>query len=290
MKYNPMSKEFQEKAKELGLTGYQYMRKLVKEEKLPNPTDIMRKEREITTKNAGFDSTKKYVDNLCQKRGFKDKVDLNKAMRNIWAQDAGYDNDAERQRERDWNSGKSSPKSENNDCSSWLGKWLGEELLFERFLRENIFEYVKWIGGERDSGIDFKCINPIQEFIDKHPNFKLKRGYEYKIQLRLKCLTYTRKSPFWNFPVNHGNIADYYMLCGLDNRDDLNLLILLMIHKDEMIRKGKGYKEEFWNRQSFTVTNDPYYIARSELNKFLLNDELNKLKIIQKEIKYGYDI
>lgn len=289
-----MSKKFQENAKGLGLTGYQYYLRLVKEKKIANPADITRKEREITANNAGFDSTKKYLDNLSQKRGFKNNADKNKTMRNIWAQDAGYENDAERQRERDWNNGKSSPKTANVKCSSWLGKWIGEELLFKRFLRENVFEDVEWMKGERDKGIDFICKNPMLEFIEKHSNFKLEIDKKYNIQLRLGCLIYTRKNPFWYFPVNRGtsdNIIDYYMLCGLDNRDDFNILILLMIHRDEIIRKGKRIcKEVFWKRQSFTITNDPYYIAKSELNKFLLKDELVKLKIILEDVKYNYDI
>jgi hypothetical protein len=40
LKYNPVSKEFQDNAKELGLTGYQYHCKLVKEGKLVNPVDV----------------------------------------------------------------------------------------------------------------------------------------------------------------------------------------------------------------------------------------------------------
>lgn len=42
-KYNPMSKEFQEEAKRLGLTGYQYTQKLREEDKLPNPLILIEK-------------------------------------------------------------------------------------------------------------------------------------------------------------------------------------------------------------------------------------------------------
>lgn len=38
-KYHPCSKEFQDEAKKLGLTGNQYHQKLVDEGKLLNPTD-----------------------------------------------------------------------------------------------------------------------------------------------------------------------------------------------------------------------------------------------------------
>lgn len=51
MKYNPISKEFQDEAKRLGLTGWQYHRKLVEEGKLPNPTDLFNKEREKVIKS-----------------------------------------------------------------------------------------------------------------------------------------------------------------------------------------------------------------------------------------------
>ncbi len=42
-KYNPMSIEFQDECKKLGLTGYQYRLKLIKEGKVVNPSDIERK-------------------------------------------------------------------------------------------------------------------------------------------------------------------------------------------------------------------------------------------------------
>ena len=40
LEYNPCSKEYQYKAKELRLTGNQYIQKLINEGKLPGPTEI----------------------------------------------------------------------------------------------------------------------------------------------------------------------------------------------------------------------------------------------------------
>lgn len=43
LEYNPCSKKYQDKVKELRLTGNQYMQKLINEGKLPDPTEIDRK-------------------------------------------------------------------------------------------------------------------------------------------------------------------------------------------------------------------------------------------------------
>ena len=59
-KYNPMSKEFQEEAKRLGLTGNQLIQKYIKEGKLPNPTDINRKSNDAIYQKAGYDNKAHY--------------------------------------------------------------------------------------------------------------------------------------------------------------------------------------------------------------------------------------
>ncbi len=84
-KYNPMSKEFQEDTKRLGLTGNQLIYKYINEEKLPNPAKIDRK----------------HLDNLARKKGFKDL--------------------SEQKRNEDWYITKHIPISENEDCPHYLG-------------------------------------------------------------------------------------------------------------------------------------------------------------------------
>lgn len=79
-KYNPCSKEFQEEAKRLGLTGYQYYRKLVEEGKLPNPTDIDRKKVQGTIKRSGCKSDTEYCKLLITRRGFKSLHEYNEYL------------------------------------------------------------------------------------------------------------------------------------------------------------------------------------------------------------------
>jgi hypothetical protein len=54
MKYNPCSKEFQDKAKELGLTGHQYLQKLTEEGRLRDPTDIDRETNNAIYRKIGY--------------------------------------------------------------------------------------------------------------------------------------------------------------------------------------------------------------------------------------------
>lgn len=89
-KYNPCSKEFQDKAKELGLTGYQYHQKLVEEGKLRNSTDIDRE-----TNNAIY-------------------------------RKLGYDNCAHFLKEWRHDNGVQLPMEENKDCSHHLGTVISE--------------------------------------------------------------------------------------------------------------------------------------------------------------------
>jgi hypothetical protein len=53
-KYNPMSKDFQEEAKRLGLTGNQLTKKYVQEGKIANPADINQERNEGIAERAGF--------------------------------------------------------------------------------------------------------------------------------------------------------------------------------------------------------------------------------------------
>lgn len=259
MKYNPMSKEFQEKAKELGLTGYQYIRKLVEEEKLPNPTDLFNKEREKVIKNAKCKNRKEYRDKCAQKRGYKDRAECDKV-------------------EYFWNKGFHLPEEFNESCSSHFGKLIGEKLLFKRFLEENIFEYVKWLGGEQDKGIDFICKNPKQEFIKKYPHLRLERNTEYKIQLKMRCILNDSMTPRWKFAVLYNNIIDFFILCGCDNREELNILHVWIFHKNDIIR----YKK-FWRRESISISNSQMLL--SEFQDYELTDELVILKKLCEELK-----
>ena len=61
IKYHPCSKEFQEEAKRLGLTGNQLTQKYVREGKLSNPTDIDRDTNNRIYQDIGYVDKAAYV-------------------------------------------------------------------------------------------------------------------------------------------------------------------------------------------------------------------------------------
>lgn len=120
IKYHPASKDFQDDAKRLGLTGNQYIQRLIKEEKLPNPTDIERKIRAKMAKNAGFDNVSRY----------------NHMMHEKTAKNAGFNSTSEYGREQmrnwRWDNG-TVPMSENEECASYFGVYIAERYVRELF-------------------------------------------------------------------------------------------------------------------------------------------------------------
>ena len=111
-KYNPMSKEFQNECKRLGLTGYQYKLELIKEGKVINPTDIKRKETEYYIKKAGCKTVTEYLNNCAQNRGFKDYNECH--------------------REYTYNIGRRQI-ADNPDCSSYFGVYIAENYIIQTF-------------------------------------------------------------------------------------------------------------------------------------------------------------
>lgn len=92
-KYRVGHHEFLKDAEKLGLTGHEYYLKLLQEGIFPNPTDL----------------TRGHLDNLAKKKGFASYKDQ---MENAYRQ-RGYANKSEYYTEKNWNSGKFSPYSEN---------------------------------------------------------------------------------------------------------------------------------------------------------------------------------
>lgn len=198
--------------------------------------------------------------------------------RNKCAQNVGFENDADRQRERLHNNGVNLPMEFNEECSSNFGIYKGETL-FKRFLL-TIFECVEHMESN-NKYFDFICKNPSQEFIDKYPQFKLERDKEYKFQLKNRCL---RRSPLWNSiywcfsHIDYNKKTDYFIFCGWNDRDNQNPIHIWIFHKDDIIGGDK-----FWRRDSLSITNKQEYI-----NNFLnheLIDELKTLKEIQKTME-----
>ncbi len=78
LKYNPCSKEFQEKAKELGLTGHQYIQKLTEEGKLRNPTDIDRETNDAIYRNIGYYNSAHFLKEWRHENGIQAPLEENK--------------------------------------------------------------------------------------------------------------------------------------------------------------------------------------------------------------------
>lgn len=251
-KYNPMGKEFQEKVKELGLTGYQYMRKLIDEGKIVNPREV----------------EKKRVDEMAKRFGYKDYNEYIRKERNEYKKNW--------KRQHRWEKGICEPMEFNDSCSSYFGVSFGEEL-FRRFLL-TIFDQVKKTG-YIDKGIDFICKNPRHEFIDKYAQFKLERDEEYTLQLKVRNpQRVLLGNDNLHFPINYNNNPDYFILAGFDNRESMNPIHIWLIHKNDIIRGRK-----FWKRISFSVVNLPQYIM--EFKTYELEDELKLLSKLCNQLK-----
>lgn len=150
----------------------------------------------------------------------------------------------------------------NEDCSYYFGVYIGERL-FEKWLL-TIFNDVKKMYANNPR-FDFICKDPKYESIKKYHQFKL-YDKEYKIQLKLRTLKYKNNRIYWDFNIRY-NDADYFILCGFDNRNDLNILHIWLINKDEIIGDRK-----FWRRDTFCITNRYKYLL--EFKKYELKDEL----------------
>lgn len=185
------------------------------------------------------------------------------------SQKLGYKNFTEREKMRRWNRGLHEPMSENRDCSSFLGVCIGEYTLKEFLL--TIFEQVEKMD-YGNSGFDFICKEPKQEFIDKYHCLKLTKDKEYKIELKSRCLQYVGTRIGWNFTgIDRGNGSDIFILIGLDNIESLTPQHMWIFDRNDIVR-GK----EFWNRYCFYVTNGPKYLK--ELRKYELVDEIGMLR------------
>ena len=233
-KYNPCSKEFQEEAKRLGLTGNQYIQKLINEGKLPNPTDIEHMRFEKFIKDSGCKDIKEYLDKL--------------------AQDAGFENSAERKRNKRYDKGECLPKEFNEDCSSHFG-YFTEDLMIKTF----------------DGAIKMPLNNPGFDW-------SCKRGD--KIDNKSRCLTYRKESNWcgWIFSIEYNNIADWFILSGWDNRDSLNPLHVWIFHKNDILAGG-----EFWKRNALCITNTSKGLKKFE--KWEVANKLDKLKELCDEMQ-----
>ncbi len=163
------------------------------------------------------------------------------------AQKLGYKNYAERIKDRRWNKGIRSPASENEDCNTYFGIYITENYVIKTF----------------EDPIKAPPNNP--GFVWFCKNGK-------KIEHKAACLTFDKYgNSKWHFPIEYNNIADYFILSGWNNREDLEPMYIWIYYKDDIVRGRK-----FWRRDSFPIANKPKYLEK--LKEYEIKDKLDKLK------------
>lgn len=204
----------------------------IKNNKMPNYTNIDRKKKEDFYKKHMFADRSDYEDSLAVSRGYNDNSDYRKEL---------Y-----------WNSGISSPCSENEDCPSYQGVYIGE-------------------------GIARPILIEIFGGIDERTHYGYS-GYEYVVKggykIDVKSPTLHLGRNCWDFAINYNRYADYFLLIPFYNRDAIIPAYIWLIGKNEII---KG--EKFYKRKTITITD-----IHKSLVLFKRYEWINKLKCI-KEIE-----
>lgn len=228
---HPTNKERQEDMKKLKFAnGYEFTCWMQQNGVMKNPTNIVREENRKACNNAGCKNIRELNDKMAQKLGYKDFNDYRRNWR--------------------YSKGESSPMSENQDCPSWFGVFIGENYVIQTFDNPIKMSY-------GNPGFDWLC----------------KRGE--KIDRKGRCLDFSKIYDWsgWAFPIRYNNIADWFILSAWDNRDSLTPLHVWMFHKDDIIRG-----EKFWMRDCITITNNHQKLI--EFEEYEITNRLEKLKKI----------
>lgn len=217
----------------------------------------------------GYDKrkTKEYQEEMTKRAEFR----RTREYRDAKARDKGLKDDNERRNIQRWESGKVRKMEEYEECESHIGCIIGEDNIAKPTL-DKIFELVKK-KKYNNQGYEFLCKNPRQEFLNRYSQFKLERDKEYRIDVKTShYLTKEingNKYGYWKYRIDYNKIADYFLLLGLEAWDET--YFSLFIHKDELIRHGKGInspKLEFWRRDAIVISED----RLSELGEYILGD------------------
>lgn len=258
---------FYEEAKRKGFNnGREYYLWLLENKKIKSHSEVNNE----YARRIGFKNQTEYRKYCANMRGFKDDIERQES----WAKNRGYKDINEYNREKVWNRGYQSPMSENLDCSNHLGIYIGERNIAKEVL-SMIFEKIENMRCN-NSGFDFICKNPIEEFIENRPIFNFAKEGEYKINVKCRRLSdnsYNYNK--WNFPIRYNDISDYFLLIGFNGEYDDNKLEPLfawLFRKNEIIRGRK-----FCEFGGFGITNNPYYLEW--LRAYELKNELRRLKL-----------
>lgn len=194
----------------------------IKEKIKKNPKYIhpCNKEFQEDIKRYKFENGNKFITWMQHNGILKNPTDLNRKYHDDIAKIKGFKKYTEYQKQCDWEKGISSPMSENKNCPQYLGIHIAE--------REYARKILPTIFGGIDSEMPIK--NPGYDFI-------VLGGY--KIDCKSSSLNCVGKWQGWNITINYNKMADYFILFLFDNRESLNLMKILLIRKDEIIRGKK---------------------------------------------------
>lgn len=203
------------------------------------------------------------------RKGFKNLTEFERYRREEIAKRQGYNNYNEYQRAICHAKGKTIPMDINKECSEYLGIYIAENILPDIFENPKMMPY-------RNRGYDALCKNG------------------YKIDVKSSCLhfdKYKYRAEYFRFHIDENKIADYFLMFGFDNRENLNLLHMWLIKGDEIVR---GIKLN--NKTGLSISNLEKILKKFE--KYELKDKIDKaIKICDKfkienlkQIKYKEDI
>lgn len=186
---------------------------------------------------------------------------------NLCAQKRGFKNDSERSKIQRWNRGIHQPMSKNKNCSSYFGIELGEKII-GRYALPILFGSIR------------------EEMPNNHPGFEFIVSGDLKVNIKCRCLQCKgERTPWWNYPIKRNKDVDYFLFIGFDARGWLEPIHVWLMHKDEMVKRGKEHDDVYplWDRETFTITNAPEYLPY--FKKYDVISKLGILKDICKNFK-----
>lgn len=201
--------------------------------------------------------TKEYQDEIFARKEFRKTKDY----RDIQARKNGFKDDNDRKNHQRWESGKTIPMSEYEDCESYIGVYIGEDKIGRPAL-DKMFEEVDK-KKNNNPGFEYVCKNPMQKFINNYPQFKLEKDKEFKIDIKSAHFI----DNYWKYRIDYNSLPDYFMPIALDTVDNI-VQHAWFVHKNDIIRKV-----QFWRRVGIKIANNPDHL--SEFKQFEITDILD---------------
>lgn len=198
-------------------------------------------------------------DEWAKNKGFKNYTEYEDYL----AKNIGFENKKDRNRSWHYDRG-SLPMSENEDSSTYLGIHIAERVIARKILSLTIGD-IKREMPYGNPGFDFVCVD------------------NQRIDIKSTTLDGLNKLLFhirWN------KIPDYFMMIGFNNREDLNVIGIWIIKKDEKIRNSRSKNPGNWprlcDREGFRIKYDQKYLG--PFKKYEVTDKWKNLSINVKDI------